>query len=85
MQKTSKSNQEGNDEFEAWMLVAGEKRERFDYSHFLRDFWEYKNTIPESEKLSTYKSCKNLILCGNMLRTMGFLKRSQTMCQIVTK
>ena len=25
MQKTSKSTQEGNDEFEAWMLVAGEK------------------------------------------------------------
>ena len=42
MQKTSKSNQEGNNEFEAWMLVAGEKRESFDYSLF----WE----IPSAQE-----------------------------------
>ena len=38
MHKTSKSNQKGNDEFEAWMLVAGEKREGFNYSLFLSNF-----------------------------------------------
>ena len=32
IQRNSKWSQEGNDEFEAWMLVAGEKREIFDYS-----------------------------------------------------
>ena len=38
MQNTSKSNQEGNNEFEAWMLVAGEKREGFNYSLFFEQF-----------------------------------------------
>ena len=85
IQRNSKSSPEGNDEFEAWMLVVNEKRESFDYGLFLRDFRARKNTSSESEKLSTYKSCKNLILCGNMFRMMGFLKRSQRMCQIVTK
>ena len=85
IQRNSKSSQEGNNKFEAWMLVVGEKRESFDYCLFLRDFRVRKNTSSESEKLSTYKSCKNLILCSNMFRMMGFLKRSQRMGQIVTK
>ena len=45
MQKTSKSNQEGNDEFEAWMLVAGEKREGFNYSLFFEQFPDAKQHI----------------------------------------
>ena len=31
IQRNSKSSQEGNDKFEAWMLVVGEKRESVDY------------------------------------------------------
>ena len=38
IQRNSKSNQEGNDEFEAWMLVVGEKRESFDYGLFFERF-----------------------------------------------
>ena len=34
IQRNSKSSQEGNDEFETWMLVVGEKRESFDYGLF---------------------------------------------------
>ena len=34
IQRNSKPTQEGNDEFEAWMLVVGEKRESFDYGLF---------------------------------------------------
>ena len=35
IKRNSKSSQEENDEFEAWMLVVGEKRESFDYGLFL--------------------------------------------------
>ena len=45
MQKTSKSNQEGNDELEAWMLAAGEKREGFNYSLFFEQFPDAKQHI----------------------------------------
>ena len=38
MQKISKSNQERNNEFEAWMLVADEKLEGFNYSLFSERF-----------------------------------------------
>ena len=79
MQKTSKVNQEGNGEFETWMLVAGEKREGFNYSLFLSNFQMQNNTFSESERLSICKLCENLILCSNMLRMMALLKRSQTM------
>ena len=72
--------QRNSNEFEAWMLVAGGKRESFDYSLFLRDFRARKYTSLETEKLSTYKSSKNLILRGNMFRMMALLIRSQTMC-----
>ena len=51
-QKTSKSNQEGNDEFEAWMLVAGEKREVSITVSFLSNFQMQNNTFSESERLS---------------------------------
>ena len=37
IQRNSKSGQEGNDEFEAWMLVVGEKQKSFDYGLFLRE------------------------------------------------
>ena len=49
IQRNSKLSQD--DEFKAWMLAADEKRESFDYSVFLRDFLERKNTFSESEKL----------------------------------
>ena len=77
IQRNSKSSQEENDEFEAWMLVSGEKRESFDYSLFFERFpgaQEHIFRIREI-KFSTYKSCKNLILCGNMHRMIGFLTR----------
>ena len=45
MQKITKSNQEGNDEFEAWMLVAGEKREGFNYSLFFEQLPAAKQHI----------------------------------------
>ena len=45
MQKTSKSNQEGNDEIKAWMLVAGEEREGFNYSLFFEQFPDAKQHI----------------------------------------
>ena len=45
MQETSKSNQEGNDKFEAWMLVADEKREGFNYSLFFEQFPDAKQHI----------------------------------------
>ena len=45
MQNTSKSNQEGNDELEAWMPVAGEKREGFNYSLFFEQFPDAKRHI----------------------------------------
>ena len=32
IQRNSKSSHQENDEFEAWMLVVGKKRENFDYS-----------------------------------------------------
>ena len=38
IQRNSKSSQEGNDEFEAWILVVGEKRESFDYGLFFQRF-----------------------------------------------
>ena len=49
MQKTSKSNQEGNDEFEAWMLVAGENEKISITVSFLSNFQREKNTFSESE------------------------------------
>ena len=79
MQKTSKSNQEGNDGFEAWMLVAGENLEGFNCCLFFWQFPDENNTFSESERLSIYKSCENLILCNNMLRMMALFKRSRTM------
>ena len=42
MQKTSKSNQERNNEFEAWMLDADEKREVLNYSLFSEEFPDTK-------------------------------------------
>ena len=45
MQKTLKSNQEENDEFEARMLVAGEKREGFNYDLFFEQFPDAKQHI----------------------------------------
>ena len=38
IQRNLKSSQEGNDEFEAWMPVVGEKRESFDYILFFERF-----------------------------------------------
>ena len=79
MQKTSKSNKEGNDKLEAWMLFAGEKREGSNYSLFLKNFQMQNNTFSGSERLSIKKSFENLILCSNMLRMLALLERSQTM------
>ena len=45
MQKTSKSNKEGNDEFKAWMLFAGGKRDAFNYSLFFEQFPDAKQHI----------------------------------------
>ena len=80
MQKSSKSNQEGNDEFEAWMLVAGEKREGFNYSLFFEQFLDGKQHIFSIREIVNIQVMRELILCSNMLlRMMALLKRSQTM------
>ena len=38
IQRNSKSSQERNDEFQAWLLAAGEKRESLDHSFFFERF-----------------------------------------------
>ena len=82
MQKTSKSNQERNYEFETWMLVAGEKREGFDYSLFFEQFPDAKQHIFRIREIVNIQVMREFNIVGQYAQNDG---PSQEIPNIVNK